>query len=71
VDAETGDFMFPAFGAMVGIYIITRMLDLLSGEKKTVIKVFACITIVVTLISVIDILNAGSRAAASLSNLSY
>lgn len=63
--------MFPAFGAMVGIYIITRMLDMLTGEKKTVIKVFACITIVITLFSVIDILNAGSRAAARFSNLPY
>jgi hypothetical protein len=63
--------MFPAFGVMIGVYIITRMLDMLSGEKKTVIKVFACITIVLTLISVVDILNAGSRASAALSPLNY
>lgn len=63
--------MFPAFGAMVGIYIITRMLDLLSAEKKAIPKVFACITILVTLVSVVDILNAGSRAAARLSGLPY
>lgn len=48
---------------MVGAYIITRMLDLLSGEKKTIIKVFACITIIVTLISAIDIMGSGARLA--------
>lgn len=55
--------MIPALGVMIGAYIITRMLDLLTTDKKTVIKVFACLTIIVTLFSVVDILNAGSRVA--------
>jgi hypothetical protein len=59
--------MIPALGTMIGAYIITRMLDLLTTDKKTVIKVFACLTIVVTLFGVVDILNAGSRV----SGLSY
>jgi len=55
--------MIPALGTMIGAYIITRMLDLLTNDKKTVIKVFACLTIIVTLFGIIDILNAGSRVA--------
>jgi hypothetical protein len=48
---------------MIGFYIITRMIDLLSTEKKTVVKIFGCVTILVTLVSMADILNAGTRAA--------
>jgi hypothetical protein len=55
--------MIPALAVMIAAYIITRMLDLLTTDKKTVIKVFACITILVTLVSVVDILNAGGRVA--------
>lgn len=53
--------MIPAIGLMVGFYIITRMLDLLSGDKKIWVKVFGVITILVTLVSLIDLLNAGSH----------
>jgi hypothetical protein len=55
--------MIPAIGAMIGAYIITRMLDILTTDKKAVIKVFACLTIIVTLFGVIDIMNAGTRVA--------
>lgn len=55
--------MIPALGVMIGAYIITRMLDLLSGDKKAIVKGFGVVTIVVTLFCVIDILNAGSRMA--------
>jgi hypothetical protein len=55
--------MIPAIGVMIAAYIITRMIDLLSKDPKTVLKVFSCITIVVTLISVVDVLNAGSGMA--------
>jgi hypothetical protein len=57
--------MIPTIGTMIGAYIITRMLDLLSSDKKTIIKVFGVITILVTLLGIIDLLNSGSRAAAS------
>lgn len=54
--------MLPAIGVMIGAYIITRMLDLLSStEKKTWVKIFGVMTILITLVSVIDLLNAGSR----------
>jgi hypothetical protein len=51
---------------MIGFYIITRMLDLLSGEKKAWIKVFGCVTILVALFSMVDIMNAGSRVERSI-----
>ncbi len=54
--------MIPALGVMIAAYIITRMMEMLSkAETKTTVKVFACITIIVTLVSVVDILNAGTR----------
>lgn len=56
--------MIPAIGLMIGAYVITRMLDILAGEKKNWIKGAAVVTILVALISVIDILNAGSRVSA-------
>lgn len=56
--------MIPAIGLMIGAYIITRMLELLSGDKKLWVKGFGVITILVTLVSLIDLLNAGSRAGA-------
>jgi hypothetical protein len=55
--------MIPALGTMIAAYIITRMLDLLATDKKTVIKVFACVTILLTLVSIVDIINTGSRMA--------
>jgi chemotaxis receptor (MCP) glutamine deamidase CheD len=55
--------MVPAIGVMIAAYIITRMLEMLASEGKMVIKVFGCATILVTLVSVVDILNAGSHVA--------
>lgn len=47
---------------MIAAYIITRMFEMISKvETKTVVKVFACITILITLVSVVDIMSAGSR----------
>jgi hypothetical protein len=55
--------MVPAIGIMIAAYIITRMIDLLSKETKTIVKVVSCITILVTLVSAVDILNAGAGVA--------
>jgi glycopeptide antibiotics resistance protein len=53
--------MIPAIGIMVGAYIITRMMEILAkAESKNVTKVFSVVTILVTLVSVVDLLNAGS-----------
>ena len=47
---------------MIAAYIITRMIEMLTkAETKGLAKVFGFITIIVTLVSVVDILNAGSR----------
>lgn len=54
--------MIPSISVMIGAYIVTRMFEILAKtESKTVVKVFAVITILVVIVSVIDILNAGSR----------
>ncbi len=46
---------------MIGAYIFTRMAELLANKDKGVtIKVFAVITILIAIISVVDIMNAGS-----------
>lgn len=54
--------MIPAIGVMMAAYIITRMVDMLTqATTKNLTKVFGFITIIVTLIAVVDILNAGSN----------
>jgi hypothetical protein len=55
--------MAPAIGIMIAAYIITRMLEMISGEVKTIVKVFCCATILVCLVSVVNIMNAGSQLA--------
>jgi len=46
---------------MIGAYIVTRMFDLMAkAETHKVVKVFAVVTVLITLVSVVDILNAGS-----------
>lgn len=53
--------MIPAIGVMIAAYIVTRMMEILAKtESRKVIKAFAVITILLTLISVVDILSAGS-----------
>lgn len=54
--------MIPAIAVMIGAYIFTRMVELLTlPEPKLLVKIFAVVTILITVISVIDVLNAGSR----------
>lgn len=54
--------MIPAIGVMIAAYILTRMAELFAREgTKTWVKVFAAVTVLITIISVVDILNAGSR----------
>ncbi len=53
--------MIPAIGLMIGAYIVTRMFDLMAkAETHKAVKVFAVLTVLITLVSVVDILNAGS-----------
>ena len=56
-----GDFeMIPSIGLMLGAYIITRMFSFLSrkGERSesTLVKVFASITLLITVIVFFDLL---------------
>lgn len=54
--------MIPALGVMIGAYIFTRMLEMiLAKDNGVALKVFAVLTILITLVSVVDIMNAGTR----------
>jgi len=65
--------MIPDIGIMIGAYIITKMLALLSrcgdGAANIVTGVFACLTIVVTVISLIDLITQGAKIAKKISPL--
>jgi len=56
--------MIPEIGVMIGAYIITRMLSYIFGtgerKEKGLVIVFAGITIVITVIVIIDLLMRGS-----------
>ncbi|POR54542.1 hypothetical protein B0G62_102150 [Paraburkholderia eburnea] len=53
--------MIPDIGVMIGLYIITRMVALISKpESKTFSRIMAWITIGVTIISVIDLFSKAS-----------
>ena len=45
---------------MIGVYIITRMLDLLAADKHSVIKGFAVASMLITIFCLIALLRAGS-----------
>lgn len=53
--------MIPDIGAMVGLYIITRMIALICDKTQGALpKVFSAFTIVIALICIVDLLNKGS-----------
>jgi multisubunit Na+/H+ antiporter MnhG subunit len=59
--------MIPALSVMIAAYTITRMLDMLARENtKTLVKVVASISIVITLVAVIGIMGAGSQVSTAL-----
>jgi len=61
--ADKGEKMIPAIGVMVGVYIITRMIELISrSDRHVFVKVVSAITILVTIVSIVDLLNAGTRS---------
>ncbi len=55
--------MVATIGLMIGIYIITRMISFLTRKDERVesgvVKVFAVITILVTLVCILDLLTRG------------
>jgi hypothetical protein len=56
--------MIPDIGLMIGLYIITRMISFLSRKEtraeNIIVKSFAVITIIVTVISIIDLFSHGT-----------
>jgi formate-dependent nitrite reductase membrane component NrfD len=57
--------MIPEIGLMIGMYIVTRMLSFITRKDQRVesslVKVFAFITIVGSIIIIADLLVAGSK----------
>jgi hypothetical protein len=52
--------MIPTIGVMIGAYIITKMVAMFcKADANTFTKVLAGITIVVALVSCVDLLNSG------------
>lgn len=52
--------MIPDIGLMIGAYIFTRMADLANSSSSKMIRVFAALTMVVTVLVVLDLLMRGS-----------
>ena len=63
--------MIPTIGVMVGFYIITRMISL--GTRKgdraegTLVRIFAIITILVTVVSMFALMSSSSDVSNTLS----
>ena len=56
--------MIPALSLMIGMYIITRMFEiLLKDDTNIFVKVIGLITVAVALFSLYDILIAGAKVA--------
>lgn len=58
--------MIPTIGVMMAAYIFTRMVELLASEGKTIVKVFAVITLLIACVGAVDLLNSGSSIPAML-----
>lgn len=58
--------MVPSIGIMIGCYIITRMLSFLSRKgdraESGLTKAFAVITILITLLIMVDLFTSGSQS---------
>ena len=58
--------MIPALSLMIGMYIITRMFEiLLKDETNTFVKVIGLITVAVAVFSLYSILIAGASVASA------
>jgi hypothetical protein len=56
--------MLPEIGVMIGLYILTRLLSLItrkeSRAESSVVRVFSSITIVVTVLIMLDLIFRGT-----------
>ncbi len=57
--------MIPDIGVMIGAYIITRMISFLTRKEQRaesfIVKVLAVITIIVTVVVIIDLFSKGTN----------
>jgi len=57
--------MIPIIGIMIGFYVITRMISLLTRkeqrEESPIVKVFAVITLIVTVFSIFSLFTSGAK----------
>ncbi len=59
--------MIPIIGIMVGAYIITRMVDILvKKDTQNVVAIFAVVTILVVLFSILSLYGLSSSIPSSL-----
>lgn len=59
--------MIPAIGVMIGMYIITRIFELaLKDSTNMFVKILGVVTILVTVLSIYDLLTAGISSAPGL-----
>jgi hypothetical protein len=59
----------PAIGLKIGAYLFIRMTELLAGQNKSaqvVTKIFAVLTMLITSVSVLDLIMSGSNMPAGL-----
>lgn len=58
--------MIPSIGIMIGMYIITRMISFVSRKNERaesgLTKLFAVLTILVTLLVMVSLLTSGSNS---------
>src|SRR5690349_21348770 len=52
--------MVPVIGVMIGLYILTRMAELIGSGSKPYIKVFAAITALASVIGIAALVQSGS-----------
>lgn len=60
--------MIPDIGVIIGFYVVTRMFALLQKKENstTLVKVFAILTIVVTVIATLSLITASASVPTSL-----
>uniref|UniRef100_UPI00333EAAFA hypothetical protein n=1 Tax=Castellaniella defragrans TaxID=75697 RepID=UPI00333EAAFA len=61
--------MIQLIGLMIGAYIFTRMVEVLSGVGSPAAKVFGVITILIVLVCVYGLISAGNDVSSSLRSI--
>ena len=56
--------MIPEIGVMVGLYIVTRMVEMMAGQNRlgvTSVRVFGGVTVIVAVFTMIDLISRGTQ----------